>query len=395
MSATELQALLRFFSQEAKVPLATAMGKVKDLQSANLDSPEKIAKAKIEDIRVIFSDEKVAKQILASAKRVAKKRVAGGDTAPSPRKKKKESLFAEDATSPAEIEASLELPSSASDEDELSNTVLFSNRAPLALAFVFTLLKYTMPEQPLSSRLSLAQGYIGVTSRARAVYLGLESGKSAGEEGYGKGHSTVNITGKEITVLKRWGYEWKKQQASNEQATQGTLQAESQDSDQERDAENETDAANNGIQVEDQPPLWALDLEALKKSNRHEQPVISNQKYSGSNSTLPIHTPQAARAYLLKAFNTPPEIGGQNHGTTKKPSAAAKVAENERNLGKLLTALGMLYESWAVTLSPEELDKRTWNWYVRVRPQVADGAAGWGGKNTLKLADILVMRRGV
>lgn len=35
-SAQEIQLLLRFLSQDAKVPLAQAMGKVKDLQSARL-----------------------------------------------------------------------------------------------------------------------------------------------------------------------------------------------------------------------------------------------------------------------------------------------------------------------------------------------------------------------
>jgi ubiquinone biosynthesis protein UbiJ len=33
-SAQELQSLLRFLSQDAKVPLAQALGKVKDLQAA-------------------------------------------------------------------------------------------------------------------------------------------------------------------------------------------------------------------------------------------------------------------------------------------------------------------------------------------------------------------------
>lgn len=32
----EIQALLRFLSQDAKIPLPTAMSKVKELQSANL-----------------------------------------------------------------------------------------------------------------------------------------------------------------------------------------------------------------------------------------------------------------------------------------------------------------------------------------------------------------------
>jgi hypothetical protein len=35
-STAQLQALLRFLSQDAKVPLATAMAKVKELQKGNL-----------------------------------------------------------------------------------------------------------------------------------------------------------------------------------------------------------------------------------------------------------------------------------------------------------------------------------------------------------------------
>lgn len=37
-SAGDLQALLRFLSQDAKVPLAQAMGKVKELQAAKLNT---------------------------------------------------------------------------------------------------------------------------------------------------------------------------------------------------------------------------------------------------------------------------------------------------------------------------------------------------------------------
>lgn len=35
-TAAEIQSLLRFLTQDAKVPLPTAMGKVKELQKANL-----------------------------------------------------------------------------------------------------------------------------------------------------------------------------------------------------------------------------------------------------------------------------------------------------------------------------------------------------------------------
>ncbi|KAK4547773.1 hypothetical protein LTR36_000731 [Oleoguttula mirabilis] len=367
MSATEVQALLRFLSQDAKVPLGLAMSKVKDLQAANLDSPEKLAKVKAKDVVSMFPDEKVAKQIVAAAKRVSKKRAAGEEATSSPRKKRKESLFSQDTvhTNPADLEHSVALPTvSVTDgELDLEGTTLYTNRAPLVLAFVVTLLKYTMPEQPLSSRLSLAQGYVSTTSRSRAVSLGIEyisKEEQAQEAALGEGQPLVTIMGKDLRVLRRWGYE-----ADPELSTQGTLKQEDQ-------------------LDEVKPALWALDLEALRKSNS-TAPALAN-----AHGNLPIYTPQSARAYLLKSFDTPPAAADVG---TKKISAAARKAEKERNLGNLLRSIELLYDSWAETLSPEELEKRTWGWYVKVRPDVENGVAGWGGKNEVKLGAILALRR--
>lgn len=378
--ASQLQSLLRFLSQDAKVPLATAMGKVKDLQTSNLDSPEALAKCKPDDLKAIFPDEKTAKQVLAAARRVSKKRAAGNDATSPTAKKRKEAVLFKDSNdlTPAEYETSLALPTSSESEEELGKVVLFTNRAPLALAFVFTLLKHSMPEQPLSSRLSLAQGYIGVTSKARALYLGIDAGTSAEQDGFGEGQPSVWITGREIRVLKRWSYEWKNGGARQDKAGDG------------KGEEVSADGADDGGDTENQPPLWALDLEALRKSNTLDSiPALGKMK-KGGESNLPIHRPEAARSYLLKAFDTPPAEASAGQ---KKISTAAKVAEKERNLGRLLRTLDLLYESWAAVLSPEDLDKRTWGWYVSVRPAVAEGAAGWGGKNTLELADILHLRR--
>lgn len=363
MSASDLQALLRFLTQDAKVPLATAMAKVKDLQKVSLDSSEKLAKAKADEVKAIFEDEKVSKQIISAAKRVTKKRAASDDGPPTPKKKKRnESLFSDEPLSPAQLEESLTLPYSDLDDEELSRVVLFTNRAPLVLAFLVILLKQTMPEQPLSSRLSLAQAYVSITSKSRAIYLGIESGTSAEEEGFGEGQPTVTVGGKEIKVLRRWGYEWK-QESSAQAQEQEAVEAEE----------------------EEKPALWALDLEALKKSSNEKQPAATAV---GVHSNIPIYTPQSARAYLLKAFDNPQS----DTTTSKKPTAAARAAQKEDNLGKLLRALDLLYDAWAKELSTDELDKRTWNWYVKVRPSVEDGVAGWGGKNELRLADILDLR---
>lgn len=364
------------------------MGKIKELQNANLDSPERLAKAKAADLQAFFNDEKVAKQIVTAAKRVSKKRAAGEDAAPSPKKARRAPVSAEPPTSPQELEASLLLPTSDATQDELLATTVVSNRAPLVLAFAVTLLKHTMPEQPLSSRLSLAQAYVSTTSRARAVNLGIQQlGRSEieAEEQLAQGQPVVAVMGKELRVLRRWGYEWKSEVPAGEQSAPSTVKGDGKETDEEVKAGLDgTDAATGEEAEEQHPPLWALDLEALRKSNRSDTPN-ANLK-AGNNSNLPIYTPQSARAYLLKSFDSPAESG-------KKASASARMAQKERNLGHLLRALDLLYDSWAPFISPEQLDQRTWGWYVKVRPAVEEGVAGWGGKNGIKLGDILGLRR--
>ncbi|KAK5680288.1 hypothetical protein LTS10_007215 [Elasticomyces elasticus] len=386
MAATELQALLRFLSQDAKVPLTTAMSKIKELQQheANLTTPEKLATVKAKDISSIFPDEKVAKAVVAAAKRVTKKRAAGEDAAPSPKKRKRDALIPEEPTSPADLEAGVALPVSSADEKELATITVFSNRAPLFLAFTVTLLKHTMPEQPLTSRLSLAQAFISTSSRSRAISLGIQTldrKEVEAEELLAQGQPKVNIMGKEISILKRWGYEWEREGVTAPTSEQDTVPNEALKLETKDVVVDAQDVPN----VEEQPALWALDLESLRKSNRSDI-TLANVR-AGNNSSLPIYTPQSARAYLLKSFDSPAD------DKAPKSGASAKAAVKERNLGHLLRALDMLYDSWASTLDGAELDKRTWSWYVKVRPDVEHGVAGWGGKNEIRLADILGLRR--
>jgi len=277
----------------------------------------------------------------------------------------------------ADLEASLALPEPELDEDILSSSVVYTNRAPLVLAFAVTLLKFTMPSQPISSRLSLAQAVTSMNSKTKAVNIGLEKGKPAEEEGWGEGQPLVRIMTREVRMMKRWGYEWE------DEAAQKTVKSEACEEKEEEEAR--------------EPALWGVDLEALKKAQ--------NSKVGSSN--LPIYTAQSARAYLMRAFETPAaelvkkedgdvavKVEGAPASKSKgKRTAATIAAEKERNLGLLLGALELLYGSWAKVLSREDLDKRAWGWYVRVRPEVAQGAAGWGGKGNVKLCDILALRR--
>ncbi|KAJ4342179.1 hypothetical protein N0V87_001163 [Didymella glomerata] len=384
-AAQEVQTLLRFLSQDAKVPLAQAIGKVKDLQAAELATPDAIAKSNIEVIKTIFEDEKIARQILNAAKRVSKKRsitdASGSAPAPIPSPKKIKPLYKQ-PLSASEIEASLALPETIHNEDVLRSKVIFTNRAPLVLAFTVALLKVTMPDQPLSSRLSLAQAVVSMNSKTKAVHIGIDSGRTAEDEGWGEGQPIVRIMNREVRVMKRWGYEWEDTSThgtiKKEESTQGTVK--------EEDSTQGTLVGDDEPAKAKEPALWGIDLEALKRANN------GPNTHKGS-SQLPIHTAQGARAYLLKSFETPKAASTDTEAAPVKRTAASLTAEKERNLGMLLGALELLYQSWAQVLSAEDLDRRAWGWYVRVRPEVASGQAGWGGKGTVKLSDILELRR--
>ncbi|KAI9673112.1 MAG: hypothetical protein M1817_002974 [Caeruleum heppii] len=383
-----IQAFLRFLSQDAKVPLMVAMSKIKELQSNQLGSCffsiEALASSNVSTLQPIFSDEKMSKQILAAAKRSNKKRdSAGGSSASqsSPAKRRKTSQS--EPLTAAELESSLSLPAIHSDEQDLSTLVLHTNRAPLVLAFAVSLLPYTLPQQPLSSRLSLAQAVVSMNSRSKAVSLGLESGKTAEEQGYGQGQPKVKVMGREITVLKRWAYLETLKDPPDQDPLKQVKQKDPEGADK-------GDFPQDVSHDASLPALWGLDLEALRTSNG-PQPVGASLNAHG----LPIYSPQSARAYLLKSFPSAsePDLSQSEKPSPRKPKASALLEEKERNLACLLGALDLLYSSWAPFLSTEELDRRAWSWYVHVRPEVQSGVAGWGGKGRVALADILSLRR--
>lgn len=109
------------------------------------------------------------------------------------------------AMAPDDLEASLELPL-VTDEALIRDTTVVTNRAPLVLAFAVEALRATMPEQPPSSRLSLAQAVVSANSRSKAVSIGIE--KAGGEVPVAAGQPKVRVLGREIPVLKRGDYTW-------------------------------------------------------------------------------------------------------------------------------------------------------------------------------------------
>ncbi|TAQ87166.1 hypothetical protein B7494_g4490 [Chlorociboria aeruginascens] len=513
-SQQDIQDLLRLLTTgRNKLPMLAAMARVKILQSASLTSITSIAASDLPTLKNLLSDEKAAKSLLAVCKAhvkdpASRKRSSDSSLSSIPKRTKSAYELQDEPQTPQEYEASLELPQPSADEEKIETTRIWTNRAPLVLAFAVQLLKYTMPEQPLSGRLSLAQAVVSANSRGKAVSLGLERGKGADEEGWGVGMPKVSVMGREISVLKRGGYGWHGEEkdlivgnddskeaqgwvtdasgttsmmgvkekkndwsisekitskksifvarsiaitsighaksliqrllsdpsvqsadhnitAFRYQNPQGFITEESNDDGESGGGRHilnvlqtnnitnvllvvtrwyggimlgpdrwrimsqvSRDALSQRLRVTGvvgQEALWGLDLEAMRSSENKNRNGIGEIARVG----MPIHRPEGARNYILKSFAMPEEEGVKK----KKKTGAMAEREKEENLGLLLGALDMLFDSWAGFISREELDKRAWGWYVNVRPDVESGVAGWGGKGEVKLGDILNLRR--
>ena len=207
--------------------------------------------------------------------------------------------------------------------------------------------------------------------------------------------------GREIRALKRWGYDPREGNPAAECRDRGSREPGAAD----RKAAPEPISQDSDVTVKEEDvkveegdgevPLWGLDLEALRSSSSTPSKHDPSKFSTGG---LPIYQPHSARAYLLRSFASPPSLSSQPSSSPKtktpqKKSAPALAAEKEHNLALLLTALDALFASWAKVLSAEELDRRAWQWYVAVRPDVESGVKGWGGKGEVKLSDILGLRR--
>ncbi|CAD0114349.1 unnamed protein product [Aureobasidium uvarum] len=325
--------LLRFLTAEAKLPLAAAIAQAAGLQKANLVTIEDLAKTDFDTLKAASATEKAAKATLAAAKRVSIKRKRGLPETTASVPSKRSRVDPAEIKSPADVEAALVLPTSDLTEEDLEAIVLTTNRAPLLLAFAATLVKHTIPDQPPSSCLSLAQAVTTLNAQAKAANIGLANTASAEKEGWGHGQSLVKVMTRDVRVLKRWGYEWKADPKNT------TKDIKTEDVDQKPSRLSHNDPSSS----EDSPALLALDLEQLKRLD--SPPIVS---VSASTAGLTVYHADSARNYI------------------KRP-AAEIAAEREANLGHLVKALNLLFESWSVVLSSDDLDKRAWNWYVKLK----------------------------
>lgn len=208
---------------------------------------------------------------------------------------------------PHQLEASLALAVD-TDEARIAETALYTNRAPLVVAFAVELLRHTMPEQPPSSRLSLAQAVVSANSRSKAVSLGLEKGASADEEGWGEGQPRIKIMSREVSVLKRGGYVWKEEEE------------EEQDEDTDNSGEKE-DKASEDATLDIQPkattsnsPIWSTSSSITLKQST----------FVARATTI---TEPSQRPNLLKSLlNTNPSLQSASHNVWAyriRPSASA------------------------------------------------------------------------
>ncbi|KAK1671473.1 hypothetical protein BDP55DRAFT_675670 [Colletotrichum godetiae] len=211
-SQQDLQELLRVITSRKGVSMMAAMGQVKALQTVELRSIQQISNASLDLIERGLGDSKTAKALQTACKthlkRGSTKRSGHHLTSPS-EKRPKIHHPSDDSEGPAQhledTEAALSL-SVVMDEKEIAGASIYTNRAPLMLAFVLELLRHTMPTQPMSSRLSLAQAVVSANSKSKAISIGLA--KAGNEDGsWGEGQPKVNIMGRAIAVLKRGDFD--------------------------------------------------------------------------------------------------------------------------------------------------------------------------------------------
>ncbi|KZZ97520.1 Ribosomal protein S5 domain 2-type fold protein [Moelleriella libera RCEF 2490] len=208
----DLQELLRMLTSR-KVPMMTAMGHIKALQAKNLRTIEQIAEAPLSSVEAAIPDAKIAKSFHAACKshgKKATKRAAEANVSPEAKKTKLEPHKRDldyGSMSADELESSLVLPA-VTDEAAIRQTTIVTNRAPLVLAFAVEVLRFTMPEQPPSSRLSLGQALVSANSRSKAVSIGIDKTPLGDGEQIPEGQPKVKVLGREIPVLKRGGYVW-------------------------------------------------------------------------------------------------------------------------------------------------------------------------------------------
>jgi hypothetical protein len=273
-------------------------------------SIEAIASADLDTISTAINDPKAAKSLQTACKSLikdpSKKRAAETSLSSTSKRTKSAYELSTEPQTPQEIEAALGLPQPSEDEEKIEQTTIYTNRAPLVLAFAVQLLRYTMPEQPLSSRLSLAQAVVSVNSRSKAQSLGLEKGRSAEELGWGQGQPKVKVMGREISVLKRSGYEWREEKAEGGENTEkiGETNGEASGSAENDNEETRTNPMSGGGTSKGGTDDWTVSASVTSKKSTFIARAIT------------ITSPSQARSELQKLLAANPDLRDASHNIT-------------------------------------------------------------------------------
>ncbi|PQE25890.1 hypothetical protein CJF30_00000603 [Rutstroemia sp. NJR-2017a BBW] len=305
---SEMQDLLRLLTTgRNKLPILTAMQRVKALQSASITpSISSLSTTPLPDLCSALSiDTKAAQALQNACKKAVKtplKRPAPSSPSLESDSKRAKSAYALPAAplTEEELERSLQLPESNRDEEMIAQMKIYTNRAPLVLAWVFVLLRYTMPGQGLSGRLSLAQAVVSANSKSKAENLGLRK-KGEGEEVVGRGWPKVRILGREIGVLKRGGYGG------------GVVKEGEQEQEvkvEELKIEGEEEITNIAVKKEDKSDQWSISNPITSKSSTfiaRSLPITSLTHARTALSTLLAQNPSLASAsHNISAFRVCP-----------------------------------------------------------------------------------------
>lgn len=314
--------------------MMAAMARIKALQEAGIRNLAEIADATLETVKDAVGDEKSAKQLRTSAKTAlknaseTKKRGASDEAGSSDMKRRKSAYELNNEPETAEArEATLALPQASSNVDEITETVLFTNRAPLLLTFALTLLKFTRPEQPLCSRLSLAQALVSVNSRSKAVSLGIETG-SAEQDGWGQGQPKIKIMGREIFVLKRCDYNVPSEETNDDDST-----AKSEDNQEIKDLpKNSTESIGSGVEGNTEPSESKAPSVAEGNKWTVSQKITSKQSTFVARS-IPISSSMEARRLREQLLSTHEDLREASHNISAWRVRGEEVRDDDGESG--------------------------------------------------------------
>ena len=161
-----------------------------------------------------------------------------------------------------------------------------------------------MPEQPLSSRLSLSQAVVSANSRSKAVSLGLEKGASAEGEGWGMGQPKVRVLGREVHVLKRGGYHWRPENQSVGSREEDSSNANGEGSGVATGEEPASHPALQGIQQDGTKSDWAVSAS------------VTSKKSTFVARSIAVSSPSQARAAVQKLLATNKTLREADHNIT-------------------------------------------------------------------------------